>query len=344
MKKLSQKLHSQRGASILLAMLFLLVCMMVAASVLMAAVSNAGKIQSNYDEQQRYLALSSALRLVAGELEQAKYYGRYTVNEWTEVLTVTETDAEDKDITIHQYPYNYYNVEQETGTFSCGALASLVSDEKGDLILQSSDTVLTFRNELNGVFAGEFNGTGYRALSGDGSVAALPTNPPGSPDDPRDPSRTTRILTVKVQGGDNIENLFPPVTVEIDMTQSLRIHLKATLPTKVKDDGTIDPAGSLYIMEAELEARRMEVDPGSGAAKPAGSGMLTIDYSPEEDDRLPKAAPLNCSPDDGPNWPESIETESGTLSLNGEIATEAHTTSSYITWKLDWISREIKEA
>ena len=35
------KLRSQRGASILLALLFLLACMMVAASVLMAAASNA---------------------------------------------------------------------------------------------------------------------------------------------------------------------------------------------------------------------------------------------------------------------------------------------------------------
>ena len=42
MKKLKGKFHSQSGASAVLALLFLLVCMMVAASVLMAAVSNAG--------------------------------------------------------------------------------------------------------------------------------------------------------------------------------------------------------------------------------------------------------------------------------------------------------------
>ena len=47
MNTLRKKLHSQRGASILLALLFLLVCMMAAASVLMAAVSNAGKSRSN---------------------------------------------------------------------------------------------------------------------------------------------------------------------------------------------------------------------------------------------------------------------------------------------------------
>lgn len=73
MKQLREKLHSQNGASILLALLFLLVCMMAAASILMAAVSNAGKIRSNYEEQQQYLALSSAIRLVSSQLERAAY-------------------------------------------------------------------------------------------------------------------------------------------------------------------------------------------------------------------------------------------------------------------------------
>lgn len=72
-----RKWHSGRGASILLALLFLLLCMMVGASVIMAAASNSGKIRSNQEEQQRYLALSSALRLVCDELERMEYVGRY---------------------------------------------------------------------------------------------------------------------------------------------------------------------------------------------------------------------------------------------------------------------------
>lgn len=72
-----RKWHSGRGASILLALLFLLLCMMVGASVIMAAASNSGKIRSNQEEQQRYLALSSALRLVCDELESMEYVGRY---------------------------------------------------------------------------------------------------------------------------------------------------------------------------------------------------------------------------------------------------------------------------
>ena len=75
MKRLCKKLHSRSGASILLALLFFLLCMTVAASILTAAASNAGKIQSSYQEQQKYLALSSALRLAAGQLEQAAYEG-----------------------------------------------------------------------------------------------------------------------------------------------------------------------------------------------------------------------------------------------------------------------------
>lgn len=77
MEALRKKWNSSRGASILLALLFLLVCMMVGASVLMAAASNAGKLRSNQVEQQRYLTLSSALTMLCGELEKVEYRGKY---------------------------------------------------------------------------------------------------------------------------------------------------------------------------------------------------------------------------------------------------------------------------
>ena len=82
LERLREKLKSSRGASILMALLFLLVCMMVASSLLMAAVSNAGKIQSDRTEQQKYLTLSSGLRLVCGELEEMAYTGEYQYAEW----------------------------------------------------------------------------------------------------------------------------------------------------------------------------------------------------------------------------------------------------------------------
>lgn len=94
MNALKNKWRSRRGASILLALLFLLICLMVGSSVLMAAASNAGKIKSNKEEQQKYLTLSSALELVCGKLEEMRYTGQYT---YTVDSTTTEnTDPEDE--------------------------------------------------------------------------------------------------------------------------------------------------------------------------------------------------------------------------------------------------------
>ncbi len=87
MRRLREKLHSESGASILLALLMFLVCGMVASSILAAATSNAGKARSNQVEHQKYLTLSSAIRLVADELERAEYTGQYNLYEWFETFT-----------------------------------------------------------------------------------------------------------------------------------------------------------------------------------------------------------------------------------------------------------------
>lgn len=81
MRRIGRKLKSENGVSILLALLFFLVCIMVGASVLMAAASNAGKTRSNKQEEQAYLALSSALKLVTDDLTAAPYYGKYQYEE-----------------------------------------------------------------------------------------------------------------------------------------------------------------------------------------------------------------------------------------------------------------------
>ena len=136
MRRMRGKWESQSGASILLALLFLLVCMMVSASVLMAAASNAGKIRSNYEEQQRYLALSSALRLVAGQIAEAEYTGGYTVQRWVVPI---------------------FDEEQTAGGLTCGELGG----------------ALDLTKALDGVYAREFTGPGRTALSGD-ETAPLP--------------------------------------------------------------------------------------------------------------------------------------------------------------------------
>lgn len=87
-----RKLRSQQGASLLLALLFLLICAMVSASILMAAASNVGKRRSNLAEHQTYLALSSAVSLLCDDLNQAEYCAQYACWETRE-----PTGSEDED-------------------------------------------------------------------------------------------------------------------------------------------------------------------------------------------------------------------------------------------------------
>lgn len=114
MDQVRGKLKSERGTSILLAFLLMLICMMVGASVLMAAVSNAGKTNSNRTSHQAYLALSSALWLVIDDLTDNPYYGRYSL---------TETPVDPEESTLTQKIYT-----QADGV--CGArLASVLQDD-----------------------------------------------------------------------------------------------------------------------------------------------------------------------------------------------------------------------
>lgn len=107
---LSRKLQSQRGASMLLALLFLLICSMVTASILMAAVANAGKHRSNLEEHQVYLALSSAVSTLCDELNRCEYRGQYFSWKYTEQ---TGTDALGRPVYT-----TYYCFRQAAGSYT----------------------------------------------------------------------------------------------------------------------------------------------------------------------------------------------------------------------------------
>lgn len=162
LNRLCLKMKSCRGASILMALLFWLVCMLVASSVLMAAASNSGKLRSNQQEQQKYLALSSALRLVCDELTAAEYTGQYEYG-----ITPHVIYDEDGHGSIDYYIHTY---KQLVGQFECelteGGLAELlpVQDDldawlaanfKLPLNLQQPPDVYNF-NGLSATFGGSY--------------------------------------------------------------------------------------------------------------------------------------------------------------------------------------------
>lgn len=213
MRHLREKLHSESGASILIALLLFLVCCMVAASILAAAMSNAGKSRSNRAEQQKYLTLSSAIQLVADEIQEAKYEGRYRLYEWT-VRTEVETevrDAENNVISSHTSTTNedFFYIEQTAGTYSCGVRPD--DTTKGVLTDQ-----IPLGKELDEIFRKQFKGIdyGYEPLPDTAVEAAVPHNltvtlpndlagysyPDADPDsDPMNAYKVSNAVTVWVQ-------------------------------------------------------------------------------------------------------------------------------------------------
>lgn len=137
-RAISLKLRSQRGASMLLALLFLLICSMVTASILMAAVSNAGKHRSNLEEHQIYLALSSAVSTLCDELNQSVYQGQYRYWETLDMNTDPVTGAETT-VTLRHF-------EQLEGTYTH------ISPAIGDGYLKA-----VLLKNLDGLFSQEIN-------------------------------------------------------------------------------------------------------------------------------------------------------------------------------------------
>ena len=140
MRKIREKLRSESGASILLALLFFLLCAMVGASVLMAAASNAGKSRSNREEQQKYLTLSSALQLVCDELTAAEYTGTYTYEQNTYTVEVPGTDQDGNQtvstITHTEHIYTQVNNTLDSG-FQCGLSGVLPLAEELDQLFST---------------------------------------------------------------------------------------------------------------------------------------------------------------------------------------------------------------
>lgn len=148
------KLRSQRGASILLALLFFLVCAMVGASVLMAAASNAGKSRSSREEQQKYLTLSSAMQLVCDELTAAEYTASFSQ---TKIVSIQKNmGTAEKPQMVHDY-YEYYykqNIGSYTGGFSQDILPVL--DTLDGLFAKGRLPVTVFKNKDHHIYDSDF--------------------------------------------------------------------------------------------------------------------------------------------------------------------------------------------
>lgn len=78
MKQAYRKLHTQRGASLLVALVFFLVCAMVAAVILGSATTNTLKIQQRREKKQVYNSVSSAAKFLRDTMNTVSMEGSET--------------------------------------------------------------------------------------------------------------------------------------------------------------------------------------------------------------------------------------------------------------------------
>lgn len=95
MDRSRQKLNSERGASMLLALLFLFFCLAIGAIVLTAATATGGRQARIRTQQQEYLSVQSAARTLRDELQSLKFTGTYTstMHHWKTSHTETNEDG-----------------------------------------------------------------------------------------------------------------------------------------------------------------------------------------------------------------------------------------------------------
>ena len=234
MEAIKKKLNSRRGASILLALLFMLVCIMAGASILTAAASNVGKTRSNREEQQKNLVLSSALTLLRNELENVTYTGKYKY--WTEVTNPTGFDPGTSDpATVTEAKHHYEQTDgtlESTSSWLKGSVLPLLNKDMDVVFANNfevSDAVKNIKRAVRS--ADEFEAT---------PLPGLPAIPPSGAS-----PYTLEIKANATGGADVYGDLLSTVRIYVKVKADGNIALKAVL---------LDASGgeTAYIMEALL--------------------------------------------------------------------------------------------
>ena len=218
MKRLREKWNSSQGASILVALLLMLICMMVASAVLMAAASNAGKTtRRSLEEHQKYLTLSSALRLVCGEIEGSSYTGKYSYTPEPVPELVQKQDEngnpmygpDNLPIMIETDKTDHYRhiYTQTKGTYTC----ELNDPELNDPELNTISEVLPLQDQLDCLFGLWLNKDSVASPDSTGEYYFHPQT--GS---------TETTLTVEAPD-------FDPVTINLSLNEFGYISLTASL-------------------------------------------------------------------------------------------------------------------
>lgn len=128
MRQFRRKLNSERGATMMMALLLLALTVMVSAVIISAALTNAKHLRSERTQEQAFLTVSSAAELLLEALEGQKYVAVLEKTDVTEQHIQNEETGETEDV-FYEGTWSKTLPRSETlgafGSLLCGRISEL---------------------------------------------------------------------------------------------------------------------------------------------------------------------------------------------------------------------------
>lgn len=130
-----KKLHSEKGSSILIALLLFFVCLLLSMSILSASVANRVRIKDERKRSQDFLKMESAVKILEEGLGNIKYYRREIIKKegFSEANLENEEDRNCLD-----RPYSWVKVDGAFDGEKLGEKLQVIVDERVES-LESQD-------------------------------------------------------------------------------------------------------------------------------------------------------------------------------------------------------------
>ena len=92
MKSIVRKTKDNSGATIIMALLFMLVCVMISTALIAASGSAARDVNNQREQQKAYLAVSSAIDIMRHDIENTKVYKKFNPEDPNSLLPIDEEE------------------------------------------------------------------------------------------------------------------------------------------------------------------------------------------------------------------------------------------------------------
>lgn len=133
MNVVRKKLNNARGASMLIALIYLLTALMVGTVVLTAASSNVGRVTHNRQDQREYYAVESAMELIRADMQSEEFsawYSKTDSYEWVEPEYEIPDDPSSQLISGGYYSHTGTEYQKDADLTAEGVLLPKLDDFK----------------------------------------------------------------------------------------------------------------------------------------------------------------------------------------------------------------------